>query len=403
MSKKNDDFFKVKKPWSIVKDKLLGCYLKPYMQKILYTRKPIVYVDCFAGKGVFEDGQYGSPLIALNIIKDCLSKTKIENCPNIESYFIDLNYADDLQNNLKDFKNIKIISGEYEKNIQNILKNKKYSNVFLYLDPYGIKALNYNLFNYFATQSGFNSIELLINMNSFGFIREACRVLNVNFKSEDIFNDLIEYDSTYLSSNEKSKNELTEIAGGEYWIKIISDYKEGKIDTYEAEKRFSQEYCNQLGKSYRYVLNMPLRIKQGQRPKYRMIHATNHVSGCILMADNICGCWELMRDIQTCGQLSFFDENIENEIVDEMDIEIKLIDILKNSNSDMRLNSLLAEFYMKFGAICPSKQIKDILKRFEKEGKIKVFRNPELTLRNKKPTTFFSDDNGKKTKLRWIK
>lgn len=39
MSQKNKDFFKKKKAWSKVKDELLGCYLKPYMQKILYTKK----------------------------------------------------------------------------------------------------------------------------------------------------------------------------------------------------------------------------------------------------------------------------------------------------------------------------------------------------------------------------
>lgn len=55
MAKKNDDFFVEKKPWSEVKDQLLGCYLKPYVAKILHTRKPLVYVDCFAGKGKFDD------------------------------------------------------------------------------------------------------------------------------------------------------------------------------------------------------------------------------------------------------------------------------------------------------------------------------------------------------------
>ena len=57
MPKKNDDFFKEKKQWSEVKDELLACYLKPYIQKVINTGKPIVYVDCFAGKGVFEDGK----------------------------------------------------------------------------------------------------------------------------------------------------------------------------------------------------------------------------------------------------------------------------------------------------------------------------------------------------------
>lgn len=48
MSKDNSDFFKVKNNWSLIKDKLLGCYLTPYMQKNLTTNKKICHVDCFS-------------------------------------------------------------------------------------------------------------------------------------------------------------------------------------------------------------------------------------------------------------------------------------------------------------------------------------------------------------------
>ena len=50
MSKDNRDFFKEKKDWSEIKDTLLGAYLKPYFQKVLMTKRPIFYVDCFLEK-----------------------------------------------------------------------------------------------------------------------------------------------------------------------------------------------------------------------------------------------------------------------------------------------------------------------------------------------------------------
>lgn len=140
MAKKNDDFFVEKKSWSVVKDELLGCYFKPYVSKILHTYKPLVYVDCFAGKGKFDDGNQGSPLIALDVIRQCQANTTATGT-SIEATFIDLNYAADLQENLKDYPWVKIVSGKYEDNIRSILKNKSGSNVFLYIDPYGIKAL----------------------------------------------------------------------------------------------------------------------------------------------------------------------------------------------------------------------------------------------------------------------
>lgn len=50
------NFFKVKKEWSKIKDAILDWYLTPYIAKILTTGKPLYLMDCFAGKGKFEDG-----------------------------------------------------------------------------------------------------------------------------------------------------------------------------------------------------------------------------------------------------------------------------------------------------------------------------------------------------------
>lgn len=73
-----------------------------YVSKILHTYRPLVYVDCFAGKGKFDDGNPGSPLIALEVIGKCQESTSMEST-QIEATFIDLNYADDLRNNLKNY------------------------------------------------------------------------------------------------------------------------------------------------------------------------------------------------------------------------------------------------------------------------------------------------------------
>jgi len=398
MAKKNDDFFKEKKPWSVVKDELLGCYLKPYLQKILHTKRRIIYVDCFAGKGAFEDGNPGSPLIALQTMQDCLEQTKVDRWA-IKPYFIDLNHASDLKENLKDYGDVEIISGRYEDNIENILKNKTGCNVFLYVDPYGIKALNCALFDSFANH-GFNSIELLLNMNSFGFIREGCRVLGAAFKEESIFEDLVEYDTTRLSADDKSKKALDSIAGGDYWVAIIEDYRKGIIDVYEAENRFVDEYCKRLRKSYAYVLNMPLRIKQGQIPKYRMIHATNHPDGAILMVDNIFGRWELMKEIQSGGQLSLFEETPDNEILSETDIKEKIIEHISQVKELSRMNPIIADFYSTYGVLCKTKTVKDTYKQLEKEGKLIVKRTPSFTPTGK-ATSFFADEKKQITELRW--
>lgn len=401
MSKKNDDFFIKKKDWSIVKDELLGCYFKPYVSKILHTYKPLVYVDCFAGKGRFDDGKPGSPLIALNIINKCCDRTTMKSV-SIEATFIDLYYADALRKNLKEYSWVNIISGKYEENIQTVLQGKEKCNVFLYIDPYGIKALQCSFFDSFAERDRFNSIELLINMNSFGFIREACHALGTNFDNHTLFEDLVEYDPTKMDTSDKSVNELNEIAGGDYWQPIIEEYKNNAIDGYEAEAQFAEKYCARLTGSYKYVLNMPLRIKKGQRPKYRLIHATNHRDGCLLMVDNICNRWQALQKIQSGGQLQLWEENFDNQMINEDDIEKKTVEHFSQCTNLSSLHDTLAEFFVKHGPICSTSEIKDILKCFEKTGRIEITRNP-CTTKQGNPTTFMSEKKGQTVSVRWIK
>ena len=399
MAKKNDDFFKEKKPWSEVKDELFGCYFKPYVSKILHTYKPLSYVDCFAGKGIFEDGQPGSPLIALKIISECIENTKM-NTVQISTNFIDLNYADDLKENLKDYSGVNIISGKYEEKIEELLSNKNGNNVFLYIDPYGIKALRCSLFDSFAT-GRFNSIELLINMNSFGFVREACHALGTTYDDVSVFDDLVEYDSTKLDASEKSIAELNEIAGGDYWQAIIENYKKKNIDGYEAESQFSEQYSKRLQQSYSYVLNMPLRIKRGQRPKYRMIHATNHKDGCLLMVDNMCNRWQALQELQTCGQLQLWEENYENQIIDDDDIESKVTDHFSIYRTKISLHEALASFFTKHGVICSTGTVKKLIKELENKRCIEIIRCPAKTDKGR-PTAFMDEKRCKKVEVRWL-
>ena len=401
MSKKNDNFFKEKKPWSKVKDQLFACYFKPYVQKILHTYRPLVYVDCFAGKGKFEDGNPGSPLIALDIIKECMVATTVDT-PDISTTFIDANYAEDLTDNLKGYPNVDIVDGNYEKNIEEILKDKCGSNVFLYIDPYGIKALRCSIFDRLASGQ-FNTIELLINLNSFGFVREACNALGGKLVLDDptIFDDLVEYEPTRMTATDKSVRELNEIAGGDYWQTIIEDYKAGHITGYQAEESFARQYCQRLKNSYTFVLNMPLRIRQGQRPKYRLIHATNHRDGCLLMVDNIYNRWDAWQNVQSGGQMSFFSKDTNYRAVMPEEIERYTIEHFRQFKNWTSLNDALSLFFMKFGPICSTGSVKKVLKDLEKKGIIQVLRNPEYTANGKRKTTFMSEEKKQRVSVRW--
>jgi len=398
------DFFKEKRLWSLVKDELLGCYLLPYFTKILSTGKPILYVDCFAGKGKFEDGNPGSPLIAL----DCLQKSLLihkgkDSKPIVMMKFIERDHAKELVDNLsKHLSDIcEVLDGKFEDTIIPLLQKAKSRypklNLFLYVDPYGVKVLNTKLFYHLPI--AFDTVEILINLNTFGFIREACRVVKDSLPDEkdDIFDDLDEYDSSFS----KSKEELNDVAGGDYWQPIINDYLQGKIDCLAAEKGIAQLYKLYLQKHYTYVLDLPIRIKPGQQPKYRMVHATRHPHGCILMANNIDKRSEyLVRDIQNRGQVSIFPITVDSEIIDDYTLTEKVKELLGKYTDYTSLTEFFANFFNEYGVLCGTSRLVDaVLKPFEHKNYIEVKRNPSVT-QNKQPTKFWSDDKNKTVHLR---
>jgi len=414
MPKNNRDFFKEKNNWSEIKDRLLACYLPQYFQKVLMTGKPIFYVDCFSGKGKFDDGNLGSPIIALQIRDACLTQTSNKD-GKIETHFIELNHAEELASNISIFNNSNgqpfITSGKYEETIEGLLEKRNNYNVFLYVDPYGIKALDFSLFNKFQN-SGFASFEILVNFNSFGFIRDACRVMSVDYNKDEALNnleDLIEYEPTQITSNKQSENILNSIANGDYWKKIITEFKNGAINGYQAEKAFSAEYKQQLKKGFAYVLDMPIRLKEGQRPKYRMIHACNHKDGCFLMAKNMQSRKEeLFIDIQQGGQISLFDfdpsvsSTAENEIINEDEVLALVKEHLLIFDEDVKLTNFIASFLNKHGLLCDFKMIYNALGKLEEIRFIEITRKPALT-ENGRKRTFWEEKKNQTLTLRRVR
>jgi three-Cys-motif partner protein len=133
------DFFRQKREWSKLKDEILEKYLEPYLEKIKIFNNNIAIIDCFAGKGRFDDGSEGSPLIILKKISNSHASQLTH------AYFIEEKYGDALEKNIALFSGMStIFKQNYQTNIGNIKSICKDKNVFLYIDPYGIKTLDFN-------------------------------------------------------------------------------------------------------------------------------------------------------------------------------------------------------------------------------------------------------------------
>ena len=285
------DFFREKKTWSVLKDEILDYYLVPYIAKIRWTGKPLYIFDCFAGKGKFDNGISGSPIIIAEHIKRSIQKNPTLRS-KLKGAFIEKKYSAELEINLSSYSNTEVLPGTFEDNLKTILSLDKNTSIFLYVDPYGIKSLNLNNFTR-VKEKYFSSFELLMNFNTAGFLREGCRLLKYTELPSD--DELADYES---DEDINTITRMDSIAGGIYWQEIVKKYYDKTIDIYQAEDAFISEYNRRLGNIFKYTVNIPIKIKSDHLPKYRLIFGTNHEDGLILMADNMNKKWKQMLENQ---------------------------------------------------------------------------------------------------------
>lgn len=146
---------------SEAKVRLLGEYLKRYLSIISndgFTEKIHIY-DLFCGQGKYDNGGYGSPLVALKIVKDTFFSVinqKSNKLPKIDCIFNDIEKSKTsiLRDTIFQKKlhypnigNLVITNNDYKDEIK-ILKQKfrdyKNEKAFVFIDPYGYKELKAN-------------------------------------------------------------------------------------------------------------------------------------------------------------------------------------------------------------------------------------------------------------------
>ncbi len=365
-------FFREKKDWSLIKDRILDYYLAPYVAKIVRTGKPLVVFDCFAGKGKFDNGENGSPLIIAEHIKSTFQKdASLSN--KVNGIFIEKKYYNDLKKNLGGYLNARVSEGTFEDNIQNILSIDANSNIFLYVDPYGIKSLSLDNFKQIKDRH-FYSLELLMNFNSAGFLREGCRML----KYEGLFKDeeLADYES---DEDVNTAERMDSIAGGAYWRDILNAYYGGKIDIYQAEDRFISEYSLKLKDIFQYVINIPIKLKSSHLPKYRLVFGSNHEDGLILMADNMNKKWQELIARQRGGQQVLFDFEFPNlTLLKGFDLHKDILSFIL-AGAGISLKTLIVELIQKYGITFSESDYKKEIRQMEQTSELIIDRVPSVT------------------------
>ncbi len=375
-----DDFFTKKREWSALKDRILDYYLTPYLRKILSTGYPTRIADCFAGKGMFGDGSEGSPLI---IARHIDQETKRDPSVDLKGIFIERQFASDLRRNLSPYGELCVVlEGDFEDRFKHFIsmRTDRDRNYFFYVDPYGIKSLSFAYFKS-VKELGFRSTEVLINLNTTGFLREGLRLLKVTREVPDWACDL-----DYEVDRKNTPTHMTEVAGGDYWQGILHMYQDSRIDFHQAEQLLTESYRRKLSEVFRYVVDVPIKERSHHMPKYRLIFASDHQHGLLLMADEMHKAWRVLLNSETGGQLYLFEED-EMTFGKEMKVEERVWAIL---TAEMELRDLLCSLVLNYGIACSTSDYKTVIKKHE-GALFEIVRDQPFTPTGKRATHMDQD------------
>jgi len=282
--KADKSFFLRKREWSKRKDEILRCYLPPYLRKVAKLGRPIFIVDAFAGRGMFEDGTPGSPVIICQCVKAALDKglsvTVSVVCvePNEELFA-------GLKKTISEFSFATPRQGRFQECITDFEKQARDHSTFLYVDPWTVEGLKWRyldrIFQH-LTNSG-TSIEILLNFQADIFARMGLSALRLATPELDPgVGDSDEIDAPMAES--PSIERLNDFAGGNWWQQIL----QSSIDYPGKLQRLTNGICEQLKGRFREVCQHAIKAKPHHTvPKYFLIFASRHPDALRLMNDQM--------------------------------------------------------------------------------------------------------------------
>jgi len=285
-----DNFFASKRPWSKIKDAILDSYMSPYFAKLAHSTDKFLIIDAFAGPGKFEDGSSGSPLII------CQAAERHAK-DRYEAIFINLD--EDHHQTLSailqksGYHNAKAIHGDSRDVLRDIhARLKEPLTIFLYLDPFGISPVSFDLIKPFLERDPRYSTEILINLQAPVLHRLAARnAFLENPNSEEV-----------LTFHET----LSNVLGGDYWRKTM--LAEG-LQAREREETVVKGYRSLLShnKYLKFTGACPIQDSRLSRAKYYMIFASRHMDAMKLFNDQMLKAFEEHMNRQEVEKTLFAD------------------------------------------------------------------------------------------------
>jgi three-Cys-motif partner protein len=297
---KKSDFFNSPQTWSKRKHRLLSKYLVPFSSKVGSRSPEIFCVDAFAGKGKYENGDDGSPLLMARIADECAQwsnpiRLKLINIEANRQHYQKLCEVTETWVKRGIVRNEK---GKFGDVIPKVMATIGETPAFFFVDPYGPSPIHFDYLRPILTRRQ-SITELIINFDLDGLRRLA--------------DDLRAQPRTDVGRKacETIVANVTKILGRDRWMQFFST---DRLSPAEREKALLDDYIDSLGNFGYHVVAYPIRDTMDSSPKYYLIYCTRHPDGVALMNRFVRNEEDqLLRESYESNQLLLLDP-VEGEI-----------------------------------------------------------------------------------------
>ncbi|MFD1588539.1 three-Cys-motif partner protein TcmP [Halorientalis brevis] len=261
-----------KKGQTEMKHRILQLYLNPWIKKISTVEPNLLFVDGFAGPGIYPNGSQGSPLIAMDMADKILSNTAyVENrLDSFECIFIEAdpdNFAKLDEAVQKKEKSVdsrieaRCVHGKFENWAESFIDEYAYgqpSPSLLFIDPFGYGNIPF---------------ELITDLFQ---LREQSLELLITFMAGKM--------AQWMEDSNHQKA-ITSALGSKEWKQRISS----EMGKDERAERFSSIYQQQLKHDAGANFTMPFEMVEESKRQicYYLIHVTNHWQGLKVMKETM--------------------------------------------------------------------------------------------------------------------
>jgi three-Cys-motif partner protein len=284
-------------PHTEKKHELLRKYIEAWLPIVGRFSDRVVYIDGFAGPGTYSGCEDGSPLVVLKTARDHAHANSELICIFIEAdadrYAHLENILSQLSPPLPPHIRYKVVKGSFTKKLPEALdlvtqQRARRQPLFAFVDPFGM------------SHTPLETVEEILKA-------ERSEVL-INFMFEEI--------NRFLAIDELAANHDA-LFGTDKWRALT------KItNSVERRSRIHDLYRDQLSKFAKYVRSFEMCNKQN-RTDYFLFFATNSLKGLEKMKDAMwkvdsTGFYQFSDKIHFAGQLSFFSDNPQYDILEKM-------------------------------------------------------------------------------------